>query len=49
MKDIYKEPITISYPNFTARIHRPELTPEEREKRMAYIYKAAAELLKERK
>lgn len=49
MKDTYSEIKVISFPNMTARIHRPELTPEERERRMAAIYKAAANLLKERK
>ena len=29
------------------RVHRPELTPEERSKRMKAISAAAAELLKE--
>ena len=48
MSDTYKEPKTITYPNMTVRIHRPELTDEERSRRMKQIHKAAAELLKER-
>ena len=36
----------ITYSNMIVRVHRPELTPEERAKRMQAIHKAAADLLK---
>lgn len=36
-----------TFPNMTVRVHRPELTAEEREKRMKSISKAAERLLRE--
>lgn len=36
---------TIEFPNLRARIFRPVLTDEEREKRMKAIHDAAAKLL----
>lgn len=45
MKDTYKEVRTFHYPNVIARVHIPDITPEERERRMANISKAAADLL----
>ena len=53
MKDIYKEPVTYTYPNAIVRVYSPILTEEERAARMKRIYAAAAQLLmaceKERK
>ena len=36
-----------TFPNMIVRVHRPELTAEEREKRMKAISKAAERLLRE--
>lgn len=38
---------TFEFPNAIVRVHRPELTPEERTRRMKAIYDASAALLKE--
>lgn len=35
------------YPNATVRVHRPDLAPEERERRMAKIKQSAEILLRE--
>ena len=43
--DAYKEVRTIEYPGMIARVYIPDLTPEERERRMKVIAQAAAELL----
>lgn len=45
MKDIYKEPVTYTYPNATIRVYSPILTEEERAARMKRVYEAAARLL----
>jgi ribosome recycling factor len=44
--DTYKEVRVMTFPGMTARIHIPELTPEERSHRMKEIQKAAEKLLK---
>ena len=44
--DTYKEVKVFEYPNMKVNVFIPELTPEERKRRMAAIYKAAANLLK---
>lgn len=44
--DTYKEVRTITFPNGVARVHIPDLTAEERKRRMAAIAKAAESLLK---
>lgn len=44
----YKEVRTLEYDNGITRIHIPNITAEEREKRMTQIKKAAADLLKNR-
>ena len=44
--DTYKEIKVFEYPNMKVNVFIPELTPEERKRRMAAIYKAAANLLK---
>ena len=38
---------TYTYPNAIVRVHFPDITAEENERRMKLLYKAAAELLKE--
>lgn len=43
--DIYKEVRVIEFPCGTARVHIPDLTAEEREKRMKRIAESAAVLL----
>lgn len=47
--DTYKEIKTFTYPNMTVRVHIPDLTEEERTRRMKRIHTAAAELLKSKK
>lgn len=44
--DTYKEVRTFTYPNMTVRVHIPDLSEEERKRRMKAVYQAAAELLK---
>lgn len=44
--DAYKETKIFEYPNAIVRVHIPDISQEERERRMAQIQKAAAELLK---
>lgn len=44
-QDNYKEVITITLPNMIARVHIPDLTKEEQDKRMQKIYKASFDLL----
>ncbi len=44
--DTYKEVKTIEFPGMIARIHIPDITPEEINHRMEAIKKAAANLLK---
>ena len=45
-KDTYKEIKTYQFENLVARVYIPDLTPEERERRMKAIHKAAGELLR---
>jgi hypothetical protein len=44
--DTYKEVKIIQFPNMTARVHIPDLSQEERSRRMKAVHKQAAELLK---
>lgn len=44
-KDTYKEIKTLHFPNMVVRVHFPDITAEERERRMKGIYEAAAKLL----
>ena len=44
--DTYKEVRTFEFPGMTARVHIPDLTPEERSRRMKSIHNQAANLLK---
>ena len=46
MADTYKEVKEIQFPGMVARVHIPDLTPEERSRRMKRIKEAAANLLK---
>ena len=39
--------IVFKYPNATVRVHRPDLAPEEREKRLNAVKKSAEMLLRE--
>jgi hypothetical protein len=45
--DIYKEIITVKRPNMTVRIHIPDITAEEKEKRLEHIKKASTDILRE--
>lgn len=45
MPDTYKEVITIHFANAVARVHIPDLSEEERERRLARIGRAAADLV----
>ena len=45
--DGQRETKTFIYPNAIVRVHFPDLTAEEQERRMKRIYKAAVEVLKE--
>lgn len=44
-QDTYKEIRTICRENIVARVHIPDIEPEEKERRMRNISKAAGELL----
>lgn len=44
-EDTYKEVRVIEFPCGVARVHIPDLTPEERERRMNRIAESAARLL----
>ena len=45
MADTYKEVKTIKYDKVVVRVHIPEITPEERARRMKEISTAAARLI----
>ena len=45
-QDVYKEVITMEFPNMVARIHIPDLTEEEQKIRMQRIHDAAVNLLR---
>ena len=46
MSDVYKEVRVFHFPGMVARVHIPELTEQERARRMKYVYLAAENLLK---
>lgn len=46
-QDTYKETRTFEFPNWIVRVHIPDLTEDERARRMKAIHDAAADLLKE--
>lgn len=45
--DTYKEVKVFHYPNMVVRVHIPDITPEERARRMERIAQSAAALLAE--
>lgn len=45
--DVYTMTQVFRYPDAIVRVYRPELTPEERARRMAAIERQAINLLKE--
>ena len=45
-QDTYRETKVFTFPNMVARVHIPDITEAERERRMTAIHKAAANLLK---
>lgn len=45
VQDTYKEVKVFEYPDMIIRVHIPDLTEDERKRRMKQIEKAAAELL----
>ncbi len=45
MKDTYKKPITLNFPNMTVRVFHPDITEEEKHRRLKTIEKAAISLL----
>lgn len=47
--DTYKEAKVLEFPGLIARVHHPDLTPEEKARRMKTIHNAAANLLKNKK
>lgn len=47
IQDTYTEVRTFTYSNAIVRVHIPDLTPEERERRMKAVRKATADLMKE--
>jgi ribosome recycling factor len=46
VQDTYKEVKTFTYQNAVVRVHIPDLTTEEREKRMNELKKATARFMK---
>lgn len=46
VQDVYKEPIIITTANANIKVFIPELSQEERARRMKAIYRAAADLLR---
>lgn len=46
-QDTYKEVRVFEYPNMIVRVHIPDISDEENERRMKAVRKAAEALLKE--
>ena len=46
-QDVYSEVRVIEYPNMIVRVHIPDISAEERERRMKQVRKAAEAVLKE--
>lgn len=46
-QDVYKEVKVFEYPNMIVRVHIPDISDEENERRMKLVRKAAEALLKE--
>lgn len=49
MKDAYRESKVFEFQGMTVHVHFPDITEEERARRMKAIYKAASDLLKRSK
>lgn len=47
MEDTYKQVKVFQYPNMNIRVHIPDLTPQERTRRMNAIHKQAEIFMKE--
>lgn len=47
VQDVYKEVRVFEYPNMIVRVHIPDISDEENERRMKAVRKAAEALLKE--
>lgn len=47
-QDTYKEPKIMKFPGMQVKVYSPILTPEERQRRMEQIKKAAASLVMSR-
>lgn len=45
-EDVYKETRVFTYPGMVVRVHIPDLTEEERARRMKILHDAAAEIIK---
>lgn len=45
-KDTYKDVRVFKYPNATVRVHFPDITPEENERRLKEIKRSAEDLLR---
>lgn len=45
-QDVYKEVVTMEFPNMVARVHIPDLTEEEKQRRLQKIYDATINLLR---
>lgn len=43
-QDTYSEPKVITYGNITIRVHRPDLTDEERQRREAHVLAAMQQI-----
>lgn len=46
-QDVYKEVRVFEYPGWTIRVHIPDISDEENERRMKAVRKSAEALLKE--
>lgn len=47
MADTYKRVREFKYPNMTVRVHIPDLTPQERTRRLNAIHNQAEKFMKE--
>lgn len=45
-QDVYKEVITMKFPNMIARVHIPDLTEDEQKRRIQRIHDATIKLLR---
>lgn len=49
MKDTYKEVMVFDYGDTVVRVHIPDLTPDEKNRRMKEVEKAAVQVLLSKK